>query len=103
MQTNWTSLTSLLRRSFYERKEKMKKVFMFVLALCFALITASAFAQDIQTLGSIGGTVTDQNGGAVPGATVTVTGVLLGQAGRTATTDSSGVFKVDNVKPGLYD
>ena len=81
----------------------MKKVFMFVLALCFALITASAFAQDIQTLGSIGGTVTDQNGGAVPGATVTVTGVLLGQAGRTATTDSNGVFKVDNLKPGLYD
>src|SRR3989442_2005067 len=81
----------------------MKKVFVFVLVLCFALVSASAFAQDIQTLGSIGGTVTDQNGAAVPNATVTVTGALLPTAGRTATTDSNGVFRVDNLKPGIYD
>jgi len=43
-------------------KQMMKKVFVFVLALCFAVLTASAFAQDIQTKGSIGGTVTDPNG-----------------------------------------
>ena len=77
----------------------MKKVLMFVLALCFALVTASAFAQDIQTKGSIGGTVTDTNGAAVPGATVKVAGAL---GERTATSDSNGVFTVENLIPGSY-
>jgi hypothetical protein len=80
----------------------MRKVFMFVLALSLALVSASAFAQDIQTSGTVGGTVTDQNGAAVPGATVTVSGALLGTAGRTATTDGNGVFAVENLKPGSY-
>ena len=81
----------------------MKNFLMLFMVLCIALAGAAAFAQDIQTRGSIGGTVTDQNGGALPNATVTVTGLLLATGGRTAETDSNGVFKVDNLNPGLYD
>jgi len=80
-------------------KQMMKKVFVFVLALCFAVLTASAFAQDIQTKGSIGGTVTDPNGAVVPGATVTATGP---EADRTTTTADNGIFKIDNLIPGNY-
>jgi hypothetical protein len=77
----------------------MKKLFVFVLALCFALVTASAFAQDIQTKGSIGGTVTDQNGASVPGATVTVKGP---EGERTGPSDSNGQFLIENLNPGVY-
>src|SRR6266849_3843521 len=80
----------------------MRKLFAFVFALSIALVSAAAFAQDIQTRGSIGGTVTDQNGAAIPGATVTVTGALLPTGGRSGTTDSNGVFAVENLAPGLY-
>jgi hypothetical protein len=79
--------------------DTMRKILTFVVVLCFALLSAGAFAQDIQTRGSIGGKVTDQNGAAIPGATVTVTG---GLGDRTATTDSNGAFRVDNLTPGSY-
>jgi hypothetical protein len=48
----------------------MKKFFMFVVALSLALVATSAFAQTTTT-GSIEGMVTDPNGAAVKGATVT--------------------------------
>jgi hypothetical protein len=56
---------------------KIKCSFRLMLIICLA--SAGMFAhvvraQDIQTRGSIGGTVTDANGAALPGATVTVTG-----------------------------
>jgi len=60
----------------------------------------AAIAQDVQTKGSIGGTVTDATGAAVPGAKVTVTG----QTGeRTETASESGVFRIDNLIPGTYN
>jgi hypothetical protein len=84
---------------FKKGKQKMKNVFRILLALSFALASTTAFAQDIQTRGSIGGTVTDVNGGALPGATVTITGT---EGVRTATAEASGVFVVDNLLPGTY-
>jgi len=77
----------------------MRKLFAFVFALCLSLAATAAFAQDVQTKGSIGGTVTDQNGAAVPGATVSVTGA---EGVRTATTNGNGVFAVENLIPGNY-
>jgi Carboxypeptidase regulatory-like domain len=77
----------------------MKKLSAFVVILCFGLFSAVALAQDIATKGSIGGKITDQNGAAIPGATVTATG---GLNERTAITDSSGSFKIDNLTPGAY-
>src|SRR6266542_6039899 len=76
----------------------MRKVFMFALALSLAIFATNAPAQ-IATTGSIGGTVTDQNGAAVPGATVTVTGP---EVPRTTTTDSNGGFTMENLIPGSY-
>src|SRR5882672_2928930 len=97
MQTNWTSR---LRRSFYERKEKMKKVFMFVLALTLAVFATSAAAQTITT-GSIEGSVSDPNGAAVPGVTVIATGpqTLVPKA---STTDDSGHYRISALSPGIY-
>ena len=79
----------------------MKKVFMFVFAMCLALFAVGAMAQTATT-GAIEGTVTDPQGNAVPNATVTVTGSNLISA-QTATTDDQGRFRIGNLPPGRYD
>src|SRR5215471_20799084 len=77
----------------------MRKNWSLIILFCLCLATPIALAQDVQTKGSIGGTVTDATGAALPGAKVTVTG----QTGeRTETTNESGIFKVDNLTPGTY-
>jgi len=78
----------------------MKKFFMLVLALSLGLASATAFAQSATT-GSIEGTVVDQSGAVVPGATVHVSGANLISA-QSATTDDSGHFRVLSLPPGRY-
>src|SRR6185295_13271447 len=78
----------------------MKKVFMFVAALSLALFATSAMAQT-STTGSIEGLVTDPNGAAVRGATVTVTSSNLISA-QTATTGDNGRYQILNLPPGSY-
>jgi outer membrane receptor protein involved in Fe transport len=78
----------------------MKKFFMFVAALSLALFATSALAQT-STTGSIEGMVTDPNGAAVKGATVTATSPQLISA-RTATTSDDGRYQILNLPPGRY-
>jgi outer membrane receptor protein involved in Fe transport len=78
----------------------MKKVLMFVFAMCLALFAVSAMAQTATT-GSIEGTVLDPQGRAVPNATVTVSGPGL-LSPKTATTDDSGHYTVPQLTPGRY-
>src|SRR5580700_809042 len=54
-----------------------------------------------QTLGRISGIVTDSSGGAVAGATVTVTDVGRGVP-RNITTDNTGAYVAPNLIPGAY-
>jgi hypothetical protein len=71
-----------------------------VVALVIALASMGpALAQD--TTGTITGTVSDEQGQPLQGATVTVIheGTL---ATRTATTDGRGAFQVTTLPPGLY-
>jgi outer membrane receptor protein involved in Fe transport len=79
----------------------MKKVLMFVFAMCLALFAVGAMAQTATT-GAIEGTVTDPQGNAVPNATVTVSGSNLISA-QTATTDDQGRYHIGNLPPGKYD
>jgi hypothetical protein len=77
----------------------MKKFWSLFLVTCLSLAATAVLAQDVQTKGSIGGSVTDATGAAIPGAKVTVTG----QTGaRTETANDTGIFKVDNLTPGTY-
>jgi Carboxypeptidase regulatory-like domain len=77
----------------------MRKLGSLSIVICLSLAVSSVLAQDVLTKGSIGGTVADSTGAAIPGAKVTITG----QTGeRTETTNESGIFKVDNLTPGTY-
>src|SRR6185369_7617344 len=78
----------------------MKKFFMFVVALSLALVATSAFAQT-STTGSIEGTVTDPNGAAVKGATVTATSPNL-ISPQSATTNDNGHYLISALPPGTY-
>lgn len=78
-----------------------RKIFLLLLVSCLVgLFTAAAMAQDIQTRGSIRGNVTDPNGAAVAGATVTVSGAA---GERTTTTTDTGSYEVSNLNPGVYN
>ena len=63
------------------------------------LISASLYAQSNQ--GRIQGSVRDQSGGTIAGATVTVTDTLKG-VNRTLTTDEAGEYSAPNLDPSTY-
>ena len=78
----------------------MKKVFMFVLAMTLAMFATSAMAQS-STTGSIEGTVSDPNGAAVKGATVTATSPNL-MTPQSATSNDEGRYLISALPPGIY-
>src|SRR3984893_12922345 len=63
------------------------------------LLSLPAYSQG--SAGRILGTITDSNGGAIAGATVTVLDVQRGTT-RTLTTDESGAYNAPNLIPGTY-
>ena len=71
-----------------------------LVCLCLSVILApSAMAQG--NAGRILGNVTDQTGGAIAGATVTVTNVET-NVSRTLKTDDAGAYNAPNQLPGMY-
>src|ERR1700685_3795627 len=72
-----------------------------LLAVTFGvlLLCLPAFSQG--NAGRILGTVTDQSGGVVAGATVTVVDTLRGVT-RTLTTDDAGEYSAPNLTPSTY-
>jgi hypothetical protein len=72
---------------------------VFVSIAAILLLSNSLFAQSNQ--GRIQGTVRDQSGGIIAGATVTVTDVLKGVT-RTLTTDEAGEYSAPNLDPSTY-
>ena len=68
-----------------------------VAALCISLLAVSGFAQ-VQS-GNIYGKVQGKDGSALPGVTVTLTGI---GAPQVANSDASGGFRFINLSPGTY-
>ncbi|HWK10370.1 MAG TPA: carboxypeptidase-like regulatory domain-containing protein, partial [Vicinamibacterales bacterium] len=69
--------------------------------LCLALFWAVSAAAQTVTTGNIAGTVTDTQGGVLPGATVTATHVPTGTSYE-AVTGPDGRFSILNVRVGPY-
>lgn len=70
--------------------------------LLFALMGASSPSFGQASDGTISGTVTDQAGAVVAGATVEVTNQATGEK-RSATTSDNGTYTIPNLMVGLYD
>src|SRR5882757_7550049 len=66
---------------------------------CLLLTSSQVFSQG--NAGRIVGTVVDQSGGSVSGATVTIVDTERGVA-RTLTTDDAGIYNAPNLIPGTY-
>jgi hypothetical protein len=74
----------------------MPVVEAFVIGLSLA-IPATAFAQ-----AAIAGTVKDSSGAVVPNVTVEASSPALIEKTRSATTDGSGQYRIENLSPGVY-
>jgi Carboxypeptidase regulatory-like domain/TonB dependent receptor len=72
---------------------------LFVILLAGMFLCLPLMAQVNQ--GKISGAVTDQSGGAIPGAMVNVTDVERGVT-RSLTTDAAGTYSAPNLTPGNY-
>lgn len=68
--------------------------------VALVLSLASSLSAQLNT-GRISGQITDQTGGAISGATVTVIDVARGQ-NRTLSSDASGDYAAPNLTPGVY-
>jgi hypothetical protein len=72
------------------------RTIVFALLVCIAGV-ASAHAQS-----AIAGVVKDASGAVLPGVTVAVASPALIEKTRSAVTDSSGQYKITDLRPGLY-
>ncbi|MFV0390039.1 MAG: TonB-dependent receptor domain-containing protein [Pyrinomonadaceae bacterium] len=78
----------------------MKNVFRLIFFSLCLIGVHTAFGQTTNQ-GTIVGTVKDQMGDAIPAVVVSITNNETG-AGRTATTDEHGNYRVDFLTPGVY-
>jgi hypothetical protein len=78
----------------------MSRLRLLAIALLGVFAAGSAFAQG--TTGQLSGTVTDDQGGALPGVVVTVTNTSTGFT-RSATTDGTGSYSLPGLPVGSYE
>src|SRR5215471_14456915 len=72
-----------------------------ILVLGLLLVFACSTLRSQGSAGRIFGNITDQSGGSVAGAQVTVTDTQRGTS-RTMNTDIAGAYSAPNLTPGVY-
>src|SRR6185503_5292274 len=102
-QRQWSFSSTVLPRTLYASaafwRSWMRRQLIGA-AVLVLLACASVFAQ--QTTGTITGRVVDQQGAAVPGATVTAKSPSTGFT-RTETSDAEGVYRLAALPVGIYE
>src|SRR5712691_12624600 len=90
-----------MRGSIMCTTENLARLLVQVCAVTFLLSVAATSTLSQTNKGAIKGTVTDQNGGIVQNATVTVTNVGT-NAERTLNAGSDGTYEIPLLDPGTY-
>ena len=72
-----------------------------ILSGALLLMPATVLAQSVST-GSITGVVRDTSGGVLPGVTVEAASPALIEKVRSAVSDTSGVYRITDLRPGTY-
>src|SRR5258708_1172124 len=85
---------------YQERSQSMKRWFV-PLMVAFCMSAASVSGAQIAT-GNISGTVSDQQGAVLPGATVSILAKSIGGVPRTTVTDAGGQFRFLNLDAATY-
>jgi Carboxypeptidase regulatory-like domain/TonB-dependent Receptor Plug Domain len=78
------------------------KLLCVLVAIMLSVAVSLAPVQAQTSNGTISGAVTDKSGGAVNGASVTVTSIDRGGETHGATTDAAGTYRVGSLLPGRY-
>ncbi len=73
-----------------------------LIALVITLLIAPSLFAQVELNSAIQGTVKDPQGAVVAGATVELTSPAIMAGKLTTTTDSSGYYRFDNLRPGTY-
>ena len=92
-------MSSLIESNRFQRSSLQPVVRLSVMFAAFLLISLPSFAQ--LNYGRIFGGVTDQTGGAIVGATITVVDVARG-INHPLMTDGSGEYSASSLLPGMY-
>jgi carboxypeptidase family protein len=79
----------------------MNRIRLFV-AAAVTLLTAPSIALAQSGNSVIAGVVKDTNGGVLPGVTVEATSPVLIEKARTVVTDGEGVYRIVDLRPGVY-
>src|SRR5437763_13529380 len=79
------------------RRRPMRSFVKLATVLACVLVPAFAFAQ-----ASIVGTVKDSSGAVLPGVTVEASSPELIEKTRTAVSDGTGQYRIENLRPGTY-
>ena len=79
----------------------MKPIKALVVLLALTLLPALGHAQSLST-GTIAGTVRDESGAVLPGVTVEAASPALIEKVRTSVTDAQGVYRIIDLRPGVY-
>src|SRR5438477_7336109 len=78
-----------------------RQILGFLTAVCsLLLISATASAQNAN--GSVVGVVKDASGAVLPGVTVEAASPVLIEKSRTAVTDGQGLYRIVDLRPGVY-
>src|SRR5678816_488403 len=71
------------------------------LSLALVFLASDAQGQSLSS-GTIGGVAKDESGAVLPGVTVEAASPALIEKVRTAVTDEQGVYRIVDLRPGLY-
>src|SRR4029453_10817885 len=82
-------------------EDTMSRARVWLVSFVIALLSALPAAAQVQT-GSILVRVSDQQGGAVPGVTITLSSPVLVAGTMTGVTDTGGVNRFPSLNPGTY-